>query len=465
MMRHLGLGLASIMALGMAAACTGPEGPAGKDGADGSGDPSVSAVTPAHAYLGRTVDLTIAGSGTKWTSATKVAFSDDKIKVNSVTAASDTGLKVNVTVLTTATIGTTDITVSDTGGTETYKGAFDVRSPLAITVDPVDGVPQGGFAFVTAKMLDIETPYDASDITVDLTGAANLAGDPSVNGDYSMSFSIYADILAVPGEVDVSVDSGVSSPAAKAFKVVPRAPKALTVDVASTGTLQTSADSGLYQYTPADTSLRFVQVTLSSADGGGPVAYVVPKSGKLGEAVGAVYSSWGTGVSSTDPYYFVVTDGGGFFSNPPPYGYTLKVTGTKVTAATEITETTATNNDDPSKAQSIATLPALVDGRLGYGSDDGTGDLDVYKINVTGAPKKIHAVTGGDGQTDALIEIFDCSDPTKPVSIDTSSDADYQEELTVTASKDGDYCVVVSASTSGYYEPAHNGYQLFIELK
>jgi hypothetical protein len=453
------------MALGMAAACTGDTGPAGKDGTDGkdgSGDPSVSAVTPSHAYLGRTLDLTIAGSGTKWTDATTVAFSDEKIKVNKVTAASDTGLKVNVTISTTAAVGTADLTVTDGGGTETYKGAFDIRSPLAVTVDPVDGVPQGGFATVSARMLDIETPYDANDVTADLTGAAQLAADPSVDGDYSVSLSVLADVLATPGDVDLSITSGgVSSPATKAFKVTPRAPKPMQGGTPVTGTIQSYSDTALYQFTPADGSQRWVQFIPSSADGGSPAIYVLPKSGKFTDMIAGTGNMYNTGLTSADPYYLVVLDSGNFFANPPPYNFQIDVIDVKCTAVAETAETAAKNNDDGTAAQSLATLPVLVNGTLGYGTVDGTTDVDYYAITVTGAPKTIHAAAGGDFNSDTALAIFDASDPSS--SLADSADAGHHEDVSIKVTKDGTYWVAVTAGSS--FDAAHATYQLFIEVK
>jgi hypothetical protein len=120
MKRALGLGWAVWLG-SVALGCTGAQGPAGPPG---TGSPSVSAVTPPSAFLARTVDLTIAGSGTSWSGTTTVSFANPGVKVNKVTAASASGLLVNVTVAADAAVGATDVTVSDGKTTETYKGAF-----------------------------------------------------------------------------------------------------------------------------------------------------------------------------------------------------------------------------------------------------------------------------------------------------------------------------------------------------
>ena len=130
----------------MALGCTGAAGPAGKEGPPGTGTPSVSAVTPPSAFLSRTVDLTIAGSGTSWSSATTVAFADPGVMVNKVTVASPTGLLVNVTIGANATVGATDVTVTDGATKDVYAGAFQIEAPLQVTVTPAAGVPQGGLA-------------------------------------------------------------------------------------------------------------------------------------------------------------------------------------------------------------------------------------------------------------------------------------------------------------------------------
>ncbi len=331
MARALGLGTAlGILAASLGAGCTGAQGPMGKPGEPGAqATPSVSAVSPPYAYLGRTVDLTIAGSGTSWSGSTTVAFGDPHVKVNKVTAASASGLLVNVTVGPTAAVAPTDVTVTDGSDVEVYKGAFEVRAPLSVSIDQKGGVPQGGFANLSAEMRDSTTPFDPNNLDMTLSAKdVSLWVPPSAGGDYSLDAMVAADVLAKAGEsVDVDVTSGqgsdtVDSPAKGAFKVVARAPTLLQDGAGVTGMIATTSDSSLYEYAPLAASTRFVQVNASSPDMGGLLGIVLPKSGKFADALAGFGVRFGLGTTSTDPLYVVVTDGGDPFA-PPPYGFEL----------------------------------------------------------------------------------------------------------------------------------------------
>ena len=486
MMRRLGLGLALVFSLGALAACTGETGPAGpqgskglkgddgKDGTDGTGTASVSAVSPTNAFLSRTIDVQIAGNGTEWADKTTVDFGDN-IKVNKITVGSGTGLVANITIDKAAAIGARDVTVTDdAGGKEVFKGAFNINSPLKVTIDQPDGVPQGGVAIIHAQMLDLSTPFDVNNISVAFS-VDIASGDPTAT-DYGVDFAVEADVLAAAGDVDLTVTSGVDpdaidSPAAKAFKVAARTPKTLSAAAASTGTIASESDTALLEYTPADASQRFVQFNLSatSSDPNASVsaqATLIPKSGKYAD--GSPFAGRiGMGLKSADPYYVVVTDGQSLFgAGDVPFNYSLNVVDVACTAMDEGTETAAANNNGPLGAISIAKLPGLVNGTLGYGAVTADADVDYFTFTVSGAtqaaPKKIHVATGGDPATDAILTVYDTDGITE---LGTSDDADYQEDLVVNVTKDGKYAVKVFASDAGYFDPTHNTYQLFVEVK
>src|SRR3954453_17925238 len=63
--------------------------------------PSVSLVQPLTVFLGRTLDVHLAGYGTNWNDMTTIDFGAG-VTVNKVTAASETGLTVNITIAETA---------------------------------------------------------------------------------------------------------------------------------------------------------------------------------------------------------------------------------------------------------------------------------------------------------------------------------------------------------------------------
>ena len=311
MNRALGLGGGfAVLVAGFVAGCSGSAGPQGQQGTpgaqgaqgnpgaagtSGSGTASVSAVTPSSAFVGRTLDLSVAGYGTSWSSKTTVAFADTAIKVNKVTAASATGLVVNVTVGAAATVGVTDVTVTDSGNAEAYKGAFQVKAPLEVSIDQTAGVPQGGFAAIHATVLDTSTPLDAANLSVTLGTSTDvlLGAAPTASGDFALDFLVAADVLATAGEsIDVLVTSGptgssIDSGLKGAFKVAARAPTTAVAGTPASGNIATTSDTALYEFTPAAAALRFVQYNVSSADGGGVEAIVLPKSGKFTDSLGA----------------------------------------------------------------------------------------------------------------------------------------------------------------------------------
>jgi len=480
MNRTLGLGLGWALALGVVVgACTGPEGAEGKQGLQGlqgdagppgTGTPSVSAVTPPYGFLGRTVDLTVAGSGTTWSSATTVAFADPAIKVNKVTAASATGLLINVTIGAAASIAATDVTVTDGSTTEVYKGAFSIKAPLLVTVDPPAGVPQGGLANLHVQMLDVTTPFDPDNTSVTLSSPDVAMSQPAPT-DFAFDLTIEADVLATTGTFDLVVSSGVTgssvdSPAKAAFSIAARAPVTLSATTPATGTLQTEIDTGLYEFTPADATQRFVQFTLTtSTSGGALVGTAIPKSGKYADALAPGFAiRYGEGTTSTDPFYVVAGDSNGLFGpGPTPANVTLTTFQAACTAGAEAAETAAKNDDTIATAQVVTTLPALISGTLGYGAVAPAADQDYYAITVTGAPKQIHVVTGGDALTDTVVDVYDPSS----TELGPSADDDLQEDFTVSAPTNGTYYVLVNASNgqSSQFDPTHNTYQLFIEVK
>ena len=128
-----------------------------------------------------------------------MAFADANVVVNKVTAASPTGLLINVTIGAGAALAATDVTVKDGASLEVYKGAFEIRAPLAVTIDQAGGIPQGGFANLHAQVLDAPTPLDPS--TADVTfGALDVieATAPTVS-DFALDTLIGADVLATAG--------------------------------------------------------------------------------------------------------------------------------------------------------------------------------------------------------------------------------------------------------------------------
>jgi len=470
--------------LGVAiSACSGSTGPTGPQGATGTmGAPgssgssgsggggasaSVSSISPLFAFQGRTINVSISGTGTTWDAKTTVAFANTGVTVNSVTVASTSGLVANITVGSMATIGSTDVTVTDGTSVTVFKAAFQIESPLTVTVTPATGVPQGGLANLHVQMNDLTTPLDPDTFNVTVSSMDLETSQPEPS-DYAFDLTIQADVLATPGTFDLTVTSGepttITSLAPQSFKIVARAPTVLTAGTAASGSLMTELDTELYSFTPAAASQQFVQFTTTSM-AGLLVTSVIPKSGAYADALDQYNMRFAEGITSTDPFYLVVADSDGLFGpGPVPADTSIITFLSPCTAATEESETSTTNDDKYQTAQVVATLPTLVSGTLGYGTVDGTVDLDFYSISVPSGSKTIHAATGGDPLTDTAITIYDGTG----TSLVSSDDSDLQEDLvytlpTITTATT--YYVAVSASMSGNFSDADNTYQLFVSVQ
>jgi hypothetical protein len=462
----------------LVAACSGSTGPAGPTGAtgasgargamglpgasgsgSGSSEASISGITPPYAFQDRTVDISIAGTGTAWDAQAKVAFANAGVTVNKVTAASAAGLLVNIKISGAAPLGTTDVTVTDGASVTTYKGAFAIQAPLTVTTTPMGGVPQGGYGNLHVQMNDLTTPIDPDTFNVTVSSTDLTLGTPTPT-DYAFDLNVLADILATTGTYDLTLTFGetatITSDAPQSFMIASRAPTALTAGTAATGNIETELDTELYSYAPASAAQQFMQFTTSSM-AGTLTTYIVPKSGKYSDAIAGYAIRYAQGTTSTDTYYAVVGDSNGLFGpGPVPADTSITLFTSPCTAATEISETSGTNDDAATTAQAVTTLPALLSGTLGYGSVAATSDLDYYKITVPAGSTSLHVATGGDPNTDTLLTVYDSTGTNV---VGTSDDMDLQEDLVVTVTP-GTYYVAVSAGAN--YADPDNGYELFV---
>ncbi|HQP38698.1 MAG TPA: hypothetical protein PLI95_26110, partial [Polyangiaceae bacterium] len=172
----------------------GPEGPAGKDAV---GSPSISAVTPSSAFLGRSVDVVISGNGTTWDAATTVDFGAD-ITVKNLVVASPTAIVATLDVGNTV-VGAHDIKI----GTLEYKGGFKTIS--AVKLNAQGKLAQGSVAVVDAQQLDFTTPYDTSYTGdgfftpivytgVEIPEITGVTTDIGSVEPYNVSFTAYIDV-------------------------------------------------------------------------------------------------------------------------------------------------------------------------------------------------------------------------------------------------------------------------------
>jgi hypothetical protein len=276
---------------------------------------------------------------------------------------------------------------------------------------------------------------------------------------FGMDVTVESDVLAAAGGVDVSVMSGegaktITSPRVGAFQVATRMPTALQSGMVEQGDIKQLTDSILYSYAPATANTHFIQLGIDSINGG-PMAMLLPKSGKRADMLGSFNRRFGVDTKSTDPLYVLVSDG--YLGYPVPYDVALVVEDTPCTAMTE-----TAGNIDPTTANAIAMLPALVSGDLFEGMSQSD---DWFKFDVTGAsmasPKSIHMATGGDGLSDVIAEVFD-TDMFSPLGY-TDPDATHKNLIISDITVDGTYYVRV---TTGFgFDASHSAYKLLVEVQ
>lgn len=437
MKRYLAFGVLGLFAVASAAACggsgsqgpqgepgeAGPPGPPGEAGPPGPGldggsslTPSVSAVIPDHAFLARNTQVTVSGYATNWSSTTKVDFGTN-IKVNKITVASPTSLVVDITTDKAATIGLRDVKVTDGANTETYKGAFNVLSPIAATFQGV--LAQGGLSIVTLKNLDVENPFDTTSTQDPFTGAltyTNIAINLSSGltnqqiatvSDYSLQFLASVDVTAPAkmGDIDVlsgppAADGGVATgtlefPLPGGLSVTARTATALTSGTASTDNVANPYDSILYSITPtaAQTILDWSATTTGS---GTPAVALLPSSGAWGDQFANLigYGASQTIITSAaSPIYGVYWDNTGVTG---PASVTATATPSAATAAAVASDATV-----PTAVVATALPFVLTGGDLTHSSNAG----DWVKVTLPAGATTLHVQTIGDLNTDTLVSV------------------------------------------------------------
>ncbi|APR78497.1 Hypothetical protein A7982_03844 [Minicystis rosea] len=454
-----GMTLASIAL----AACTGPQGEKGEPGA---GDPSVSAVTPTSAFLARTMDVTISGTGTSWTKGATVDFGPD-ITVDDLVVASPSALVATITVAPKAALGRRDVTVREGSVTTSFTGAFAVEAPVKITTR--GSLAQGSVVTVHARGLDFETPFDTTSTgdgfftpleftNVSVDSPAGAAASVDNVADYVVDYTLLVDVDAPAASVDVNLTSGpegdtLAYPYPGAFAIKARAPKAVTPSAAATEMLASPGDSALFAYTPSSATLNIVDLTATGTHPDAtPGAYFLPKSGKFADAFAAGESTTQV-IASTDVIYAVAIDQGGLDG----YSIGLEV---KETPAQGGAEKEPNDSQAAAETNGAVALPYAIQGAS---FSSGT-DADWIAVTVTAADvgKQIYVQTTGlDRLTDTVIEIFDDQGNSL---VGPSDDQGYLDVLSSEAiSKAGTYFVKVFASD--YFDAKHGKYDCVIRLQ
>ena len=428
----------------------GPEGTEGRPGEDGTGEPSVSAVTPGRAFLERRIDVTISGYGTEWSATTEADFGPG-ITVDEIRAASPTALVATITVDAAAALGSRDVTVMSGDASVVYADAFRVEAPLAIP-GYAGTLAQGSVIYARLEQLDASTPFD----TLSLDNLLFYAGDsspglylvgandqPTVD-PYHIDGLLFLDVNASTGPTEVVVESGlpggeITSRAPAVFDAEARAPIALAAGAPATGAVTEPLQTHLYSFTATPNT----QVTLSvnaTDPAAVPGFMLLPESGKFSDLIEYTdTTTFSAGAGGT--WYLVFWDNSGATG----YDFTFE--------ATEVVSDDEEPNNTCMTAQAI-TLPAS----LSTLSLPDATDEDWFEVTVDASAvgSSLRVVTSpGDADTDTVVDVLldDCVTSLGGPSPDTF----YFDSLTsAPIPAAGTYFVKVSYSTFGFTSPGYN---------
>jgi hypothetical protein len=447
---------------------TGSSGPAGDAGPPGPGgvvNPSVSAVIPPLAFLSRTIDVTISGFGTTWTSQTTVDFGTN-ITVNSVSVASPTALVANITVADNATLGTRDVTVTEGTSALKYQGAFRVQSPIKVA--PSGPFLQGSVVLSTVNQLDFSSPFDATAVGNFLTGYTYPNVNPAAMDGLTLSVNpvepfaatllALTDVKAAAGKKMLDLVSGTGTalthnPNPDAIDVQARAPEPLAPNTPLNATVQNAYDSHLYSVTPDPGGAKVFQITVKAwSEANNPMFILLPPSGSYKDLI-----SFATGTlhatDKTDPFFVVYWDNTGAFG----YDYTVEALQIDVTGVHD-----TSNNTSAAQAVVIPSLPAAVlDGDFVVPSHHSWFQFTAAAGDIG---KQVHVSTVGDSATDTVVDILG-ADGTTSMGGPSSDQQFYEDLLSTPIAAAGTIYVKVYPSSSSSYDPKHHTWQAVIRLK
>jgi hypothetical protein len=458
--------LAPVVSLLVLVACSsGDAGPKGDVGPAGPVEPSISGIVPGRAFLARKVDVTISGSGTRWAEGTTADFGAG-VTVDKLVVASPTALVASLTIAASAASGPRDVTVDTDGVAATYKGAFTVESPLALTVKGT--AAQGSVFFVTATSKDLSTPFDTTSesgglfapptftgVTVkDIPGILLSVSDVSL---YKAELTFVVDVTSAPGKKALSLVSGAEGTPQTAFPypdgldLVARQAVPLALGAASSQSAKTPFESKLLSFSPAaGTAITDVAVTAKGADFA-PRVILLPKSGRFDDALTGFVSASTFVSTSADPLYAVVLDTSGKTGD-----FTILARSTVAATTTE-----AASNETFDAAQAIAALPTIVtNGQL-----TSETDVDWYAVTVTAgdAGKKLRVITApGDAEADPVVEVFKDDGAT---AVGQKADSGFHENFLSPALPAGTYRIKISVSKESPYKASASRYQLALRIE
>lgn len=422
----------------------GQQGSMGADGKPADDTPSISVLTPRKAFLGRTIDVTISGASTKWTSPATVDFGSN-IDVKEVIVASPTSIVATISIDESVALGARDVTVTDGLGMVTYKGAFKVDAPLT---NPVlhGTVAQGSILVGRLDQRDLSTPFDIAggqgNGFPNLLMTSESGIDCRVNDaqSYAIDFLALVDVSAAAADADIRVKSGLAgdtqdSLAPQALKIAARTPGLLSTAGPVVTPVAKAFDSALFSYTsPGKGKVVTIDMSWTSFKAQ-PTISLLPENGRFKDAIVRDDTHAGFATQGTEQYYVVLWDGSG----EENYNVTLVLK--------EVDAQDLEPNDTCSIAQAVASLPAALQG-LSLSSDQ---DEDWFAFTATGADvgKVVHVVTTpGDPSTDTFVDVFadDCTTSLGGPGDDDDFHSDFKSSPIPAAGK---YFVKVTNSPDG----------------
>ena len=438
--------------------------------------PTVSGVFPNQAFVGRTLDVTIAATGTEFTSmmAPTVSFGQD-VMVANLSIASPTALVVTVNIPNTSAPGKKDITVTAGGETMTYAGGFLVTPPAELKLDGTQA--QGSILLAEARNRDFQTPFDDTctaagffgcdaygNIAVNAPGAGVFGLAPTA---FKLSWFMVTDLTAEAGAQDLDILSGPMEmgdpepthfPVQDAYTLMARSPTALGT-VPSTGMVSAPYESSLFSYTPGGTSI--ITTTIASTDPKAtPGLALIAPTGR-GEDFLVYSDSLNFIGAGTMPFYLISFDGNGGM------GYPFSITSTKVDVPggpeTEPNNTSMAANAVMGGTASAPYVVTTAD--LSSLTDE---DWFTFTAAMTDIGKCVH-VTTGDLYTgapnlavDTLVEVFEGATTLGG----PSDDAGFHEDwISAKITAAGAINVKISASMyPNSFDPTINEYVAFVYL-
>ncbi|MFT3713978.1 MAG: hypothetical protein QM817_40470 [Archangium sp.] len=445
---------------------TGPAGATGQTGPSGAQPPSISSVSPLRLFIGRSQEVTVSGSDTKWTSAATIDFGAG-ITVDSVTTASPTGLVAKISVAQTAALGARTVTVTEGSDVARYVGAVHVDSPLSVST--VGTMAQGSILNTHIEMLDVTTPFDVtregdgtfSPITYPRIqvavpdGGVLLSMDVSATGlelviglntQMPTSAAPLSVLSGPPGSVTTSVSPVALNPAA-------RSGTPLVVGTPAIATTTGFNESQLYAVAgPTVATLFEVRLSTSVVDEQRG-AILLPANGSWANlrALGSTIKPLVWASPAQTSWNVVTTDNNAFGM------YTTNLIATPMSASAG--ENPASTSI--ASAQIVSALPFV----MFNGTLTGTSYQHWLKVPVLAGDvgKKLRVRTlAGDIRADPQLDIFL---PDGTTLFAQSDDGAHENLLTPVLSAAGDYVVKVTLSstvTTDTFDPTQTHFDLYV---